>query len=113
MLFKLHDGKEYRVTWKYRYNPASKKNETICEILPASAPKGAAPLFTGTAICSPKDNFSKNKGRKISLNDALGMPRYSDDLSTFLGYEWYDLFKMNMDRTAVWQAYNKMRNGRW
>jgi len=79
------------VTWKYgNRNNGSISVHTICEINTINKER----ISRGMAQCSPKDNFCKNRGRKISLQRAL--------------------LSFNVEqRLHFWEAYLKMRNGKW
>ena len=61
-------GKKYHVTWQYLGEPRSVTLCLVSEIQPDGTKKF---LSTGDAVCSAKDEFVKNSGRKISLGRAL------------------------------------------
>lgn len=97
MFVKLGDV-EYKVTWRYSVEDLNPVTECFIN---AVGPDGKVDIDNdfayGVAYCSLFDNFDKNKGRKISLGRALKM--------VFLDRQ--------AERLVFWQAYQKMRNGKW
>jgi len=64
-------GTSYFVNWSYNTNNG--KRQCICTIKKGTSNKESTPISTGNTTCSVKDQFSKNKGRKISMSRALAM----------------------------------------
>lgn len=67
--------------------------------------KEAIKLTYGVATCSPKDNFSKEKGRKCALTRALlqGDHEFNNyDLNGELKPNWVDIKE---SREMIWNAY--------
>lgn len=79
------NGVDYKVTFWY------KGTATVCTLY-----CGTSALDDAVAICSIKDQFNKNKGRKVALGKLL-QGHYSD----------------RNDRKLFWQAYFKARNGKY
>jgi hypothetical protein len=83
----------YEIRWYYRDCEVHDKptKETICKI------KSESKEDYGIALCSLRDNFSRDKGRKISLTRAIqqiGVPK--------------------QERKPIWDAYRDMSpNKRW
>lgn len=76
------------IRWQHSNNGEKLTN---CEI------KHGDNLFVGQAICSEKDNFCKDCGRKLSLKRALKSTEYNKDL-----------------RRGIWEAYRRMtKTWRW
>lgn len=66
---------------KIKFKHFIKARLTVCEVGDS----------VGVAVCSPRDNFSRNVGRKVALTKAL-------QSSHFTKY----------DRTKVWEEYFSM-----
>jgi hypothetical protein len=83
----------YEIRWFYRDCEVKGKptKETICRL------KSESKDEFGVALCSLKDNFSRDKGRKLSLLRAIqriGVPK--------------------KERKPIWDAYRDMSpTGRW
>ncbi len=97
-------NKQYIVSWQYIREDGLTPTTvcTISEILPDNT---LAQVAQGSVGCYFKDNFSKNAGRKLSLERAL--------LQTVPGPQnWEQLFAKDA-RTQVWTEYFKMRGDKW
>jgi len=94
MIVKIED-KEYIIKWEHREpmfanpGPFINHGRTRCRIF-----KGIREMAHGVAICSKRDQYCKNTGRKISLERALKNTEVN---------KW--------ERTIVWKSYAKMRKG--
>lgn len=96
-----------KFTWKHEPDYKLKTptltivGRTFCHVSRRlSDNNGWEPLLSGLALCSSKDTYGKNTGRKVSLTDALKSP----------------ILKLTLDarqREKVWEAYFKMRGGKY
>lgn len=96
--------KQYIVSWYYIREEGLTPTTvcTISEILPNNT---LGQVAEGSVGCYFKDNFSKNAGRKLSLERAL--------LQKVPGEQnWEHLFAKDV-RTQVWTEYFKMRGDKW
>ena len=87
-MFKVTDstGKEYYVTFKY-----DRENRETCVSIYDKEPSkdsiyNTAGLFWDKATCSVKDNFDRNKGRKIALMRVLKNFPKSERIAFWLAY---------------------------
>lgn len=93
---------KYQVRWYHQFvdesapDKSAGHHRTYCVLLN----KSGLFLSDGESICSPKDNFCKDTGRKLSLSRAMGnLPE--DRMS-------------KEERKEVWEAYRQMKpKGRW
>ena len=79
---------EYNLRWHYITEEKTKKKATHCHIYCDGIMDGSI----GITVCSKKDNFCKDTGRKIALTRAL---------STY----------PRKFRREVWQAYHNRKKG--
>ena len=82
-----------------------KFNSTDCFIVLPENEDGLVFSYKGQAVLSDKDNYNRNKGRKISLQKALKFAFTVKDDKKIL------LFTKE-ERREFWKAYYKMR-GKW
>lgn len=87
------------ISWKHLrnetgviYGKLKYRGKTVCSI---ETPERAT-ISTGKAHVILPDNLCKNKGRKISLLNAMRRAGWSAET-----------------RKVVWDAYRNMRNGAW
>lgn len=93
------DGKKYRITWYYD-TVNSLKHElehTVCLIHVYTDRQDLTVVSIAGVTRHYLDKYDKNKARKISLSRAL------QDVQSF----------GKKERTEIWNAYAKMRNGKW
>jgi hypothetical protein len=108
MIIHLGDRK-YHITWQHVMpNAPHSMGWTTCyihELLPNGIHRA---LVQADARCSGKDNYSKNTGRKISLERALltKVPDWNGS------GKWIPLF-MKDERKAVWNEYFRMRGNKF
>ena len=91
MQFKI-DGVTYELEFRYSPNPRSGIRETRCIVWGIDKEDVHVKLASGTAGCSRKDIFCKEKGRKIALKYALEMTHFDAQ-----------------QRATVWDAYFKRK----
>jgi hypothetical protein len=83
MLLTNVDGVAYVITWKYDYIPITRRKgnkvtpitcrRVLCSLQSSETPER---IHYASAICSPKDRFSKEAGKKIALARVLNeIPR--------------------------------------
>lgn len=87
MIAQIDENTKWVIRWSYL------DNLTLCHIFKFSDGKEEY-LNGGFAKKHPNDNHNKNIARKVSLSKALGP--YT-----------------KIQRRSVWEAYFKMRNGKW
>jgi hypothetical protein len=95
----LSDKKTYLIGFSHSVLPYSigfSDRQTQCFIHELNDKNEKILLYADCAICSIKDQFNKNVGRKISLQRCLSMSCFSKE-----------------DRTQIWNSYKDMRNGKW
>jgi hypothetical protein len=99
-----HETKEHIVK-KRGKNVVKNIHMTTCIIKPASVKsEEVAPMSEATVTCHPKDHFSKNAGRIISLTAALKQLWPFSTVKVHL--------QQNREiRKRFWNAYREMRNG--
>ena len=61
--------KDMSITWRHTNNGAGSVGITECFI----RNKDGKEILGGTSVCSPRDNYCKQTGRKLSLARAIKM----------------------------------------
>jgi hypothetical protein len=108
MLVKATNGEVYHVTWQYE-NRFEERYKTHCLVSQIYPDNTKMLIVRGTAECSYKDQFNKNKGRKLSLSRALITERPTVEFPTKEHLQiWAPVFDRNL-RKEFWDAYFKMR----
>lgn len=99
------NGHTYVVVWqhvapqppnKMSADPVFTHASTTCFIKEVKPDDSLETLRIQTAHCNPKDNFDKNRGRKLSLFRALAAAQLPKEA-----------------RTKFWEKYFEMRGGKW
>ena len=70
MLLKLNDGREFRVWWGYWDKNPLLPRVIVVYLAPPDVPPAQVPV-SGYAKCSPRDQFTRAKGRKIAFTRAI------------------------------------------
>jgi len=114
-MFAILSGKKYLITWRHaNFTTVSGgilfRMHTECYIYEILSDIEKRLLIQGKAECSNRDRFSKNTGRKLSLERAL-LTRVPPQIPT-QGKEWGSVFTKE-DRKTVWQEYFKMRGNKY
>jgi hypothetical protein len=78
----------YWVEWVHR---ASMR--TICSIFNETPPKQS--ISSGSAYCSPKDNFSKEIGRKLTLARAIKKLDLSYEIRAQIWKDYFNRVRRN------------------
>ena len=89
MLYAQVNNKEYKFSFSH-FNDESLGRGTRCK-----ASCDDTEVAHGISLCSPKDNFDRNTGRKLALARALKELELSKE-----------------ERLSVWMLYFKARNGK-
>lgn len=107
MKFTVSD-KTFIVGWRHETSEKDGSRSTICTIEQVHPDGKREALCGGTAFCSNKDIYSRNKGRKLSLQRALAseVPPAEGNSG-----EWVRVFSIE-DRRVAWNEYHTMR-GKW
>ena len=111
MLVKTSTGELYHVTWQYEENDWGDPFKTHCLISLLKDDKTKDLIVKGTATCSYKDQFDKNKGRKLSLGRALITERPTVPEPTTVNPQvWGPVFAREL-RQEFWNEYFRMHRG--
>ena len=116
MKVKIGD-KQFIIGWQYTYENVilgggrlSEVPRTTCTISEIRPDNTLEQVAQSTVGAHSSDLFSKNQGRKLSLERAMTQTvpgRLPTNPLT-----WIPLF-LKDDRAHIWQEYFKMRNGKW
>lgn len=92
-------NEKLKVSWRHQTeyvveDQQLKPPRTVCTIFVINSKGEQRDVFQGVAVLSEKDNYSRNKGRKISMARAIrSYPK--------------------KDRIIFWRNYLLMRKGNW
>ena len=110
MLVKSVTGDTYHVTWQYE-DEWGEPCKTHCLVSKINPDKTKELIVKGTATCSYKDQFDKNKGRKLSLSRALITERPTVPEPTKENPQvWGPVFAREL-RHEFWTEYFHMHKG--
>jgi hypothetical protein len=116
MKVKIGD-KQFIIGWQYTFEDVvlgggklSYVPRTTCTISEIQADNTLYQVAQATVGAHSSDLFSKNSGRKLSLERA--MTQMVPGRLPANPLTWVPLFHKE-DRTHIWQEYFKMRNGKW
>lgn len=90
------DDTKFHITWRHLKDLDMHPGQTECIISTIDEKGDRHPIAEADAFCSVLDNYSKNKGRKISLTRALKKTNMSVEA-----------------RRLVWNMYAQMRGGKY
>lgn len=91
------DDENYQINWRhYHIDMEHFSGATACNIDLLDKTGSSIRNKFGTALCSVKDQYNNNTGRKVSLARALAKSGFS-----------------KKQKKQVWDAYFKMRNGKY
>lgn len=111
MLVKASTGETFHITWQYENNEWGDPCKTHCLISKIKDDKTKDLVVKGTAVCSYKDQFDKNKGRKLSLGRALITERPTIPAPTTANPQvWGPVFERPV-RHEFWTEYFHMHKG--
>jgi hypothetical protein len=99
-----YEGKQYKLLFRYGFDKRGRRTTTafVCE-----QGKNMPVLFEGTSICSLDDNFDKETGRQVALEQLIGSAKGEPDLTfpllSKLRYDAGNQFSKAVNR-AYWMS---------
>jgi len=100
-------GQEYELHFQHTHTKGQSPQFsviTVAKINRDAGPKKWETVATGHALCSTRDHFSKERGRKIALARALKVWDSTSGKVDILGRIYRDADSY-INRTKVWAAY--------